>query len=62
MVSFRANIDFTDPHYFGHVWGVIEVTFSCKMYHFGDTATVVFKPNLGWLSKMPIKKIILVQK
>ena len=37
-------------------WGVTQVTFSCKMHHFGDIATLVFKPNSGWLSKMPIQE------
>ena len=29
----------------------------CKMHNFGDITTLVFKPNSGWLSKMPIQKL-----
>ena len=37
-------------------WGVTEVRFSCSMHRSGDTATLVLKPNSGWLSKTPIQK------
>ena len=56
MVNYRENINFNDPHYFGHILGGTEVTFSCTMHHSGDTATLVLNPNLGWLSKIPLEK------
>ena len=37
-------------------WGVTEVRFSCSMHRSGDTATLVLKPNSGWLSTTPIQK------
>ena len=43
-------------------WRDTEMTFSCGMHHFGDVTTLVFKPNKGWLSKMPIQKALISLK
>ena len=56
MINFRENIDFNDPHYFGHILGGHWSDIFLYNAQFWRYCYPSAQPNLGCLSKIPIQK------